>query len=149
DRSQPRKRFQIALDAYSGALLFQSNWQQLPLLAKATAVGIPFHRGEFGWWNQALLVVVGLAVIFYIVSGYAMWLQRRAFQRQAGKLSAGLSAPAVQVRHAKAVPWWLWLIFIALGLALPVLGAAMLFVLVFEVAHFSMQAWQSRPASGA
>lgn len=146
DRSQPAKRFQMALDAYNGALLFQSDWQQLPLLAKATAVGIPFHRGEFGWWNQMLLVVVGLAVIFYIISGYAMWLQRRRLLGATKKTSVGLSAPTVQIRHAKAVPWWLWLVFIASGLALPVLGAAMLLVFVFEALHFLMQAWQSRKA---
>ena len=49
DRTQPSKRFQMMVDAYSGAILYQSSWQDLPLLAKATAVGIPFHRGEFGW----------------------------------------------------------------------------------------------------
>lgn len=138
DRSQPEKRFQLALDAYSGAVLFQSDWQQLPLLAKATAVGIPFHRGEFGGWNQALLVVVALAVIFYIISGYAMWLQRRARLRQAGKCTA-LSAPAVQPRHAKAIPWWLWLLLIGLGIALPMLGAAMLAMLVVELWQFARQ----------
>ena len=58
--------------------MFASGWDQMPLLPRATAVGIPFHRGEFGWWNQALLLVFGLVIVFSIVSGWVMYFKRYA-----------------------------------------------------------------------
>ncbi len=76
DRSQPMKRFDLALDAYSGSPLYFSGWQELTAFAKATAIGIPFHRGEFGWWNQALLLAFGLGVLFSMVSGWLMFYKR-------------------------------------------------------------------------
>ncbi|BBB62948.1 membrane protein [Undibacterium sp. KW1] len=129
DRSQPGKRFQLILDAYSGNTMFQSGWEQMPVLSRATAVGIPFHRGEFGWWNQALLVLVGVSVIFSVVSGYVMWLQRR----KAGTLSA----PKLERRHAQAISWWVWLLMIALGIALPALGISMLLLIMIELTYLS------------
>ncbi|MCQ6458596.1 PepSY domain-containing protein, partial [Vibrio parahaemolyticus] len=42
-----------------------------------TAIGIPFHRGEFGWWNQALLLLFGASVLFSLVSGWVMFFKRR------------------------------------------------------------------------
>jgi uncharacterized iron-regulated membrane protein len=76
DRSRPTGRFSLALDARTGAPLFASGWQDLPVLARATAVGIPFHRGEFGVWNQVLLALAALAAVFSVVSGLVMWWQR-------------------------------------------------------------------------
>jgi uncharacterized iron-regulated membrane protein len=125
DRTQPQKRFQLVLDAYTGAVLYQSGWDNLPLLAQATAIGIPFHRGEFGWWNQALLILVALSTIFSVVSGYVMWLQRRK--------AGSLSAPAIDRRHALAIPWWMYFILIMLGYALPVFGISLVLLLIFEV----------------
>ncbi|MES2069599.1 MAG: PepSY domain-containing protein [Pseudomonadota bacterium] len=124
DRSQPQKRFQVMLDAYTGAILFQSGWEQLPLLAKATAVGIPFHRGEFGWWNQALLLLVAASAVFSVVSGYAMWWKRRR--------AATISAPKVRPAHLRAIPWQLALAMLVLACALPALGISLLLLLTLE-----------------
>jgi len=124
DRSQPDKRFQLVMDIYSGKTLFQSGWQQMPVLSRATAIGIPFHRGEFGWWNQTLLVLVGLSVIFSVVSGYVMWLQRRK--------TGSLSAPKLERKHVRAISWWMCLLMLALGIALPVLGFSLLLMLLLE-----------------
>lgn len=77
DRSQPEKRFDLLLDAYSGQKLYYAGWDKQTAFAKATAVGIPFHRGEFGWWNQALLLVFGVGILFSIVSGWVMFFKRR------------------------------------------------------------------------
>lgn len=114
DRSRPRARFQLALDARSGAVLFRSGWDEQPLLARATAVGIPFHRGEFGAWNQVLLALAALAATFSVVSGLAMWRLRRAPGR--------LGAPALQPQQLRQVPPWLWPLLAALAWALPVFG---------------------------
>jgi uncharacterized iron-regulated membrane protein len=78
DKGVPQRRFDLLLDAYSGQRLYYSGWEQQTAFGKATAIGIPFHRGEFGWWNQALLFVFGVGVIFSIVSGWVMYFKRRA-----------------------------------------------------------------------
>ena len=131
DRSQPEKRFVLMLDAYNGANLFQSGWNNFPALARATAVGIPFHRGEFGWWNQALLLLVGISVIFSIISGYAMWLKRRK--------TGQISAPKMEVRHVTAIPWWLYLLSAALAYALPVFGISLLIFIGLEALSLLLQ----------
>ncbi|WP_426191172.1 PepSY-associated TM helix domain-containing protein [Massilia sp. DWR3-1-1] len=77
DPSRPTRRFDLLLDAYSGQPLFYGGWQQQTAFGKATAIGIPFHRGEFGWWNQALLLVFGAGVLFSLLSGWVMWFLRR------------------------------------------------------------------------
>ena len=78
DKGQPDQRFDLLLDAYTGQRLYYSGWDKQTAFGKATAIGIPFHRGEFGWWNQALLLVFGMGVIFSIVSGWQMYFKRRA-----------------------------------------------------------------------
>jgi len=84
DRGQPTRGFDLLIDAYSGAPLYYSGWEQQTAFGKATAIGIPFHRGEFGLWNQLLLVAFGLGLIFSIVSGWMMLFIR--YKRGAGFL---------------------------------------------------------------
>jgi uncharacterized iron-regulated membrane protein len=76
DRGQPTKRVDLALDAYSGKAIYKAGWDQQTAFGKATALGIPFHRGEFGWWNQALLAIFGGGILFSIVSGWVMFFKR-------------------------------------------------------------------------
>jgi uncharacterized iron-regulated membrane protein len=77
DRSQPTLRFDLQFDAYSGKPLYYAGWEAQTAFGKATAIGIPFHRGEFGWWNQALLLLFGASVLFSLVSGWVMFFKRR------------------------------------------------------------------------
>lgn len=77
DPGQPLRRFDLALDAYSGAPLYLSGWNELSWFGKATAVGIPFHRGELGWWNQALLLLFGIGLLGSMLSGWLMLARRR------------------------------------------------------------------------
>ena len=95
------------------------------MLAQATAVGIPFHRAEFGVWNQAVLALAALAAMFSVVSGSVMWWQRRPNGR--------LAAPAITVRQVRAVPLWLWLLTPAMAFALPVFGASLAVLVSFEL----------------
>lgn len=124
DRTQPTQRFRLALDAYSGQVLFFSGWEQLPLLAKATTVGIPFHRTELGVWNQVLLGLAALTVMFSVISGWVMWWKRRPRGR--------LGAPMTTLHHLRAAPWWLWLTAIGLSIALPVFGASVVLFAAIE-----------------
>ena len=77
DRSRPTLRFDLQFDAYSGKPLYYAGWEAQTAFGKATAIGIPFHRGEFGWWNQALLLLFGASVLFSLVSGWVMFFKRR------------------------------------------------------------------------
>jgi uncharacterized iron-regulated membrane protein len=69
DRGDPTKRFDILLDAYTGEKLYYSGWDEQTAFGKATAIGIPFHRGEFGIWNQVLLFIFGAGILFSLISG--------------------------------------------------------------------------------
>lgn len=57
--------------------MYYSGWDKQTAFGQATAVGIPFHRGELGLWNQALLLVFGAGVIFSLISGWVMFFKRR------------------------------------------------------------------------
>lgn len=131
DRSQPTGRFNLALDARTGATLFASGWRDFPTLAQATAVGIPFHRGEFGVWNQVLLALAALAAMFSVVSGFVMWWQRRP----RGKVAA----PTLPARTLKAVPLWLWPLMAALAWAMPVFGWSLLVMLGLEASLLALR----------
>ena len=138
DRSQPTERFQMALDARDGAVLFDSGWAQLPALSRATAVGIPFHRGEFGLWNQTLLALTALACLFSVLSGLAMWWQRRP--------SGRLAAPPLTRADLRLQPWrWLLPLAAAWAYALPVWGWSVLVLLAVEGLRL---AWR-QPGAGA
>ncbi len=126
DRGQPDRRFDLLLDQYSGKRLFFSGWDDLPAFGKATGIGIPFHRGEFGWWNQALLVLFGVGVLFSIASGWVMYFKRR---------SMGLSGlPAVPAGAWRAVPAWQWITALAMLVAMPLLVLSAAGVAAIELA---------------
>ncbi|MCW7536769.1 PepSY domain-containing protein [Aquabacterium sp. A7-Y] len=124
DRSQPRGRFTRVVDAYSGQTLFASGWNELPLLSRATAVGIPFHRGEFGLWNQVLLALAALAALFSVVSGLVMWWSRRP--------RGTVAVPRLELADVHLSPRWLWPVAAALAWAMPVFGWSLLALLTLE-----------------
>lgn len=126
DRGQPQKRFALVLDAGSGAVLFRSGWQDFPIVPKATAVGIPFHRGEFGVWNQALLALAALVAIFSVASGAVMWWRRRPARR--------VGVPAVSLQHVRTVPVYLWLLCAAMAWSMPVFGISLAVLVGAELA---------------
>ena len=77
DNTFPTAKFDMAIDAYRGNRLFFADWNDQTVFSKATAIGIPFHRGEFGLWNQLLLILFGVTVLFSTVTGWVMWFRRR------------------------------------------------------------------------
>jgi uncharacterized iron-regulated membrane protein len=101
DRSQPTKRFDLALDAYSAQPLYLSGWQQQTTFGQATAIGIPFHRGELGWWNQAVLAIFGVGLLFSLVSGWVMFFKR---EQTVWKLL--LSGPPMRIWRSMPAGFW-------------------------------------------
>ncbi|GAB4210084.1 MAG: PepSY domain-containing protein [Tibeticola sp.] len=124
DRSQPSGRFSLALDGRTGAPLFAAGWEQFPVLARATAVGIPFHRGEFGLWNQIVLALAALAAAFSVVSGLVMWWQRRPKGR--------IAAPPLGIEQLRYAPLWLIPLMVALSYAMPVFGWSLIVLVTLE-----------------
>lgn len=138
DRGQPEKRFSLVVDAYKGTALFYSGWEQMPALSKATALGIPFHRGEFGVWNQVLLVLVALASLFSVVSGVVMWWKRRP--------KGQVGSPALPPRLVRGVPWWLPIIGLVLAVAMPVFGWSLLLFVWIEGLRMVLLRWGQKPS---
>jgi uncharacterized iron-regulated membrane protein len=77
DKRHPASRFDLVLNAYDGRVLYYAGWDRQTAFGKATALGIPFHRGELGVWNQALLFVFAAGVLFSLASGWTMFFKRR------------------------------------------------------------------------
>lgn len=125
DRSQPTKRFNLVLDAYTGRTLFYAGWDEQTVFSKSTAIGIPFHRGEFGLWNQALLLVFGLGVLFSLVSGWAMFLQRRRL--------GFLGLPKLARGSWQLVPVGAWIAALVMGVLMPLLAWSAAVVVAVEV----------------
>lgn len=124
DSDQPTRRFDLLLDMYSGETLYFSGWDQQTLFGKATAIGIPFHRGEFGVWNQALLFVFGVGIVFSIISGWMMYFKRR----QQGM--RGL--PEVMAGAWKSMSIGAWLATVVMMVAMPLLAMSAAVVVLIE-----------------
>jgi uncharacterized iron-regulated membrane protein len=124
DRSAPTRRFDLVLDGYDGRVLYRAGWDAQTAFGKATAVGIPFHRGEFGLWNQSLLFLFGAGVLFSLVSGWVMVFKRT----RAGWIGLPALLPGAW-RAASPLALAGSLLLCAL---LPLLAVSAVSVLVFE-----------------
>jgi uncharacterized iron-regulated membrane protein len=129
DRGDPTKRFDLLLDAYSGEKLFYSGWAEQTVFGKATAIGIPFHRGEFGVWNQILLFVFGVSILFSVVSGWMMFFKRR----HAGSASKSPIWPALLPGAWRSVSPWAYLGGALMLVAMPVLAISAVPVAAIEL----------------
>ncbi|GAA4013023.1 PepSY-associated TM helix domain-containing protein [Actimicrobium antarcticum] len=123
DRARPDQHVALALDAGTGQRLYYADWDQQTLFGKATAIGIPLHRGEFGWWNQALLLVFGLGILFSLVSGWVMFFRRR----RPG--SIGLPRLLPGAWRSASVTGWITAAVLCLLMPLMALSAACLVLL--------------------
>jgi uncharacterized iron-regulated membrane protein len=134
DRSRPTRRFDMQFDAYSGKTLYYSGWDAQTAFGKATAIGIPFHRGEFGWWNQAILLIFGLGLLFSLVSGWVMFFKRRRTGR--------VGFPSLVPGAWRAASGTFWLAALCLFALLPLLAASAVLVCAAElILHRKQGAW--------
>lgn len=124
ERERPWAREQLALDAVTAEVRWRSGFADAPWFAQATAVGIPFHRGELGLWNQALLLLFALGLLGSIASGW--WMVMRRWR------AGGALLPRASQRSRRA-----WV------LLLPALAACALFPLLipFVVVALLVEAW--------
>jgi uncharacterized iron-regulated membrane protein len=125
DPAQPSKNFDMVLDAYSGQSIYYAGWDRQTAFSKATAIGIPFHRGEFGWWNQALLLMFGIGVVFSLVSGWVMFFKRRR--------TGTFGLPGLLPSAWKSMSPAMWIVAASLCVAMPLLAISAAMVLVLEL----------------
>lgn len=117
---------QIAVDPTTGSVENRLNFADAPLVSKLTSWGILLHFGILlGGFNEALLVLTGIAIAAIIVLGYRMWWQRRL--RTVNTLSVGKAPRRGAWRHASP----LQLVLAALVMApiawyIPTVGVTML-----------------------
>jgi uncharacterized iron-regulated membrane protein len=126
DRRHPEGRFELVLNAYDGQVLYYAGWDRQTAFGKATAVGIPFHRGELGLWNQALLFVFAAGVLFSLVSGWVMFFKRR----RAGQLGLPKLVPGAW----RAMPPAAAVLGIGMCVLMPLLALSAAVLAVVEVA---------------
>ena len=125
DRPHPANRFDLVLNAYDGRVLYQAGWEAQTAFGKATAVGIPFHRGELGVWNQVLLFVFAASVIFSTVSGWVMFFKRR----RAGQVGLPKLLPGAW----RAAPLWSVVLGIGLCALMPLLALSTMVLVIVEI----------------
>lgn len=137
DRGQPNKRFDLVLDAYTGKTLYYAGWDKQTAFGKATAIGIPFHRGELGWWNQALLLLFGLGVLFSLMSGWIMFFKRRR--------PGSFGLPPLLPGAWKSAPAAAWLTAAVMFAVMPLLALSAAMVAALEIVI--QRPWRRMPAA--
>jgi uncharacterized iron-regulated membrane protein len=128
DGPNPAADRTIHIDQYTGNVLADVRYADYSPYARLMAWGIAFHEGDLGIWNLALNTVFCLALILVSVSGLVMWVKRRP-------AGARLGAPPrpAEIPYAKGAV----LVTLALSLAFPMLGLALLAVILVDLVILS------------
>ena len=116
-------RVTLTLDPATGAVLKRRGFEDSHLVDRVVGYGVAVHEGQlFGPLNQALGVFTALSLVGLAVSGYVMWWTRRPD----GKLGAPPALPEGRVGTGLGV------LILALALFLPLLGASLIAIALFE-----------------
>jgi len=116
-------RVDLTLDAARAAVVSRHEFSQQPLLDRIIGVGIAAHEGQlFAPLNQALGLFTAASLWLVCISAIVMWWRRR----ERGLLGAPLPAPR------KPLAAGVFVIIVALGVLLPLLGATLLIVWLLE-----------------
>lgn len=118
DIDSPGEERTVHIDRHSGDVVAEVGFEDYSLAAKSMAVGIAVHQGSFGWWSIALDVLACVSVIFLCISGTAMWWLRRP--ARAGWLPVAPRRASLPLRSGLTV------LLLTMGIAFPLLGAALL-----------------------
>ncbi|CRK55409.1 Uncharacterized iron-regulated membrane protein; Iron-uptake factor PiuB [Alloactinosynnema sp. L-07] len=123
----PIRKTTIAVDPYTAEVTARQGWDDFPLLAKLTTLGVQAHSGTlFGPVNRLALALLAIGALALLVLGYRMWWRRRP-------TGGGLPAAPEPMWRQVPVPVLVAAVVVvgAIGWALPVLGVTLVaFVLV-------------------
>jgi uncharacterized iron-regulated membrane protein len=125
----PIREDSVAIDPYTQQVTGKMGWNDYPLLAKLTTLGIQAHSGTLlGLANQIAMAVLALGTLALIVLGYLMWWKRRPTGRKRAP------APPPVWRHLPRPAVFLaLLVIIALAWAMPVFGGSLVAFLLFDI----------------
>jgi uncharacterized iron-regulated membrane protein len=129
----PRQELTVHVDQYTGAVRQKIGWQDYGVGARAMAVSVPLHQGNFGGWNTALSAFFCLALVLLAFSGARMWWLRRpamAFHLGAPRRAANTRVPAVVVATMTGI-----------GIAFPLTGIVMVAVLILDFLLIQRTPW--------
>ena len=115
---------QLLIDRGTGSVLARADWNDMPPIARAIALGVDLHEGRlFGRANQWVNTAITAALVWLAVSGFVGWYRRRP--------EGGLAEPP-RVNRALGRP------VIAVGaglcLVLPLLGLSVLLLWTVDAA---------------
>ncbi|PPK68571.1 PepSY domain-containing protein [Actinokineospora auranticolor] len=133
DNTWPVRLDKVAVDPASARVTARADFDDRPLLAKLTTLGIQAHMGRlFGIVNQIALLLVAGAILTLIFLGYRMWWQRRPTR---GDRRAPVGVAPRRGAWQQLPLWFLVpapLVVIAVGWAIPLLGISLAAFLVLD-----------------
>lgn len=137
DRSWPTHVDAVSVNPQDFSVVDHVYFARFPLVAKLTRWGVDAHMGVlFGLPNQLLLAFFGLGLCSMIVLGYRMWWIRRPKDVEANPAQTLTETWMALPHYAKGA--WLMLA-LALGYALPVMGASLLTFLLLDILRWRKQ----------
>jgi uncharacterized iron-regulated membrane protein len=134
DNVWPVRRDIVAVDPASGTVTDRVPWNDQPLLAQLSSLGVQAHMGIlFGPLNQIVLALTAIGLFGMIVWAYRMWWQRRP-TRTDRRRPLGDPPARGAWRH---LPRWLLMVGVlvvaALCWVMPLLGWSLAAFLVIDV----------------
>ncbi|SDC41387.1 PepSY-associated TM helix domain-containing protein [Actinokineospora iranica] len=127
----PVQKDSVAIDPYTGQVTGRMGWQDYPLPAKLTTLGIQAHSGTLlGLANQIALGLLALGTLALLALGYRMWWKRRP----AGATFAA-APPTVWRRLPQPVIFLIVLAIGGLGWAMPVFGVTLVAFVALDTAR--------------
>jgi uncharacterized iron-regulated membrane protein len=143
-RDWPVQRDAIAVDPYSGRITETILWDDWPLMAKLTRIGILAHMGSlFGMVSQLALAALALGLLAMVFWGYRMWWQRRPTQGDRA-LPAPLAPRGPLRALSPAATFVIVLLAIAVGWALPLLGISLVLFLAVDAVAAAVRGRRAR-----
>ncbi|MBA2813949.1 DUF2534 family protein [Candidatus Pantoea persica] len=134
DRSWPSHVDAVSVDPASFAIVDRVEFAHFPLVAKLTRWGVDAHMGVlFGLPNQLLLAFFGVGLCAIIALGYRIWWIRRPALPALNPAQTLLSAWLALPRYAQEASL---IVALALGWALPMMGASLLAFLAIDLLHW-------------
>ncbi|WEJ98222.1 MAG: PepSY domain-containing protein [Candidatus Sphingomonas phytovorans] len=116
-------RTDLTFDGASGRILSRRDFAERRLIDRVVGYGVAVHEGQlFGWLNQLMNLATALGLILLSVSSVVLWWRRRP-----GDV---LGAPPALTQRPATIGFFVLLI--ALGLFLPLLGVTLVAVLLTE-----------------
>ncbi len=136
DRRWPTQVDQVALHPQTMAIIDRIDFATFPLAAKLTRWGIDLHMGVlFGLPNQLALATMATGLVVLVCWGYTMWWRRkRSTQRRTQETLSEVFAALPGCARLGVM-----MSAVALGLALPVLGASLLVFVAVDLLRWRMK----------